>query len=167
MHPTRELAKSALFQIRHETLPKEQQIALSYSRAKAIVQAYGEDVALKGITAKDLLKFSPKFWQLHTDPISTMDGAAATLCTIQLNLCAGTLARVSIQHPSPEVIDTLNKVLTFEYCGQFCLTEVGHGLDAIHLETTATLLEDGTFELHSPTEKAAKFVLIFYRSTVD
>jgi hypothetical protein len=38
------------------------------------------------------------------------------------------------------------------------LTEVGHGLDARNLETTATLLPDGGFELHSPSWAAAKFV---------
>lgn len=41
---------------------------------------------------------------------------------------------------------------------QFMLTEVGHGLDARNLETTATLLPDGGFELHSPSEAAAKLV---------
>jgi alkylation response protein AidB-like acyl-CoA dehydrogenase len=38
------------------------------------------------------------------------------------------------------------------------LTEVGHGLDARNLETTATLLPNGGFELHSPTPGAAKCV---------
>lgn len=42
---------------------------------------------------------------------------------------------------------------------QFMLTEVGHGLDARNLETTATLLPDGSFELHSPSWAAAKFVI--------
>jgi len=39
---------------------------------------------------------------------------------------------------------------------QYLLTEVGHGLDASNLETTATLLDDGEFELHSPTTDAGK-----------
>lgn len=39
------------------------------------------------------------------------------------------------------------------------LTEVGHGLDAKNLETTATLLPDGGFELHSPSWAAAKYVI--------
>jgi hypothetical protein len=38
------------------------------------------------------------------------------------------------------------------------LTEVGHGLDARNLETTATLVPSGGFELHSPTPGAAKCV---------
>lgn len=40
----------------------------------------------------------------------------------------------------------------------FCLTEVGHGLDVIHMETTATLLENGEFDLHTPLERAAKYI---------
>ncbi|KID81999.1 Acyl-CoA oxidase/dehydrogenase, central domain protein [Metarhizium guizhouense ARSEF 977] len=36
------------------------------------------------------------------------------------------------------------------------LTEVGHGLDARNLETTATLLPSGCFDLHSPSESAWK-----------
>ena len=36
------------------------------------------------------------------------------------------------------------------------LTEVGHGLDARHLETTATLQPDGSFDLHTPNSAAAK-----------
>lgn len=42
------------------------------------------------------------------------------------------------------------------YSGQFMLTEVGHGLNARNLETTATMLPNGGFELHTPHERAAK-----------
>lgn len=41
---------------------------------------------------------------------------------------------------------------------QFLLTEVGHGLDAKNLETRATKLADGGFDLHSPTPRASKQV---------
>ena len=46
---------------------------------------------------------------------------------------------------------------TQNHSGQFCLTEVGHGLNALHLETTATL-ENEEFVLNTPSEAAAKFV---------
>lgn len=36
------------------------------------------------------------------------------------------------------------------------LTELGHGLDARNLETTATLLPNDGFELHTPSPNAAK-----------
>ncbi|KAJ6507810.1 acyl-CoA dehydrogenase NM domain-like protein [Mycena vitilis] len=42
--------------------------------------------------------------------------------------------------------------------GQFCLTEIGHGLDAMNIETTATMLPDGSFELNTPNDEAAKFM---------
>ena len=38
------------------------------------------------------------------------------------------------------------------------MTELGHGLDAINIETTATLQADGTVELVTPNDKAAKHV---------
>jgi hypothetical protein len=47
-------------------------------------------------------------------------------------------------------------LISWHISGQFCLTELGHGLDALHLETTATLLPDGCFDLHTPLERAAK-----------
>jgi acyl-CoA oxidase len=40
--------------------------------------------------------------------------------------------------------------------GQYYLTEVAHGLDAIHLETTATQLPNGEFDLHTPNPGASK-----------
>ena len=39
------------------------------------------------------------------------------------------------------------------------LTEIGHGLDAQNLETTATLMPNGDFDLHSPSAAAAKYDL--------
>ena len=36
------------------------------------------------------------------------------------------------------------------------MTELGHGLDVINLETTAKLLPDGSYELHTPDKRAAK-----------
>jgi acyl-CoA oxidase len=45
------------------------------------------------------------------------------------------------------------------YSGQFCLTELGHGLDARNLETTATVLPDGSIDLHTPYDRAAKYVI--------
>lgn len=41
------------------------------------------------------------------------------------------------------------------------LTEVGHGLDAVNLQTQATLLPDGTFDLHTPHGGAAKYCPAF------
>ncbi|KAI0478358.1 acyl-CoA dehydrogenase/oxidase [Xylaria cf. heliscus] len=50
----------------------------------------------------------------------------------------------------------LEKLINFDVCGEFLLTEIGRGLDARNLETTATLQPDGSFDLHTPTPSAAK-----------
>lgn len=55
---------------------------------------------------------SPKFWAFHTDPIVAMDGAAATLVTLQYNCCAGTLAMFVKKHPELETL--LLQVLDFD-----------------------------------------------------
>ncbi|GMG05896.1 unnamed protein product [Aspergillus oryzae] len=41
---------------------------------------------------------------------------------------------------------------------QLMLTEVGHGLDSRNLETTATLLPNGDFDIHTPNSNAAKLL---------
>jgi acyl-CoA oxidase len=41
---------------------------------------------------------------------------------------------------------------------QFCLTEVGHGLDISNLETTAELMDNGDICLNTPSPNAAKSV---------
>lgn len=47
--------------------------------------------------------------------------------------------------------------MNFEICGKFLLTEVGRGLDARNIETTATLSRDGkSFDFHTPSPAAAK-----------
>ncbi|EIM84216.1 acyl-CoA dehydrogenase NM domain-like protein [Stereum hirsutum FP-91666 SS1] len=148
-HPTRELAQGTLFRTHCEGLATEDRVRLSYERAKAIGAAYQ-------LTENDLITLSPKFWEMHTDPIWSMDGAAGTLITLQYNCCAGTIAMFTSEQPV--LRDLLKDVLDFRVSGQFCLTEVGHGLDVIHLQTTATLLESGDFELDTPSESAAKYM---------
>ncbi|KAI9436921.1 acyl-CoA dehydrogenase NM domain-like protein [Lactarius indigo] len=149
MRPTQELAQSTLFTQRCETLSIADRVKLSHERAKAIGKAYA-------LTVEDILYLSPKFWDMHTDPIACIDGAAETLLTIQYNLCAGTLA--TYVKGRPDLVPLLKNVLDFEVSGQFCLTELGHGLDVLHMETTATLLPDGCFDLHTPLERAAKYM---------
>lgn len=125
------------------------------------------------MTMDDIVSLTPKFWQMHNDPIVLLDGAAITLLTIQYNLCAGTIARYARRRPElvPLVEDllgyrkqyvtlySLSNVLslTCMACsGQFLMTELGHGLDIGNIETTATLLPSGEFSLNSPTPAAAK-----------
>ena len=55
---------------------------------------------------------TPKFWELQLDPILPMDGAVASLISLHLNLCAGTLARRAVGRPDLQYL--LNKLLNFE-----------------------------------------------------
>ncbi|KAJ7192808.1 acyl-CoA dehydrogenase NM domain-like protein [Mycena pura] len=146
MYRSSALSSTPLFQIDSTSLSWKDRIALSYDRAKAIA-------ALYGLNANDVLTASPKYWEYLRDPIQVLDGAAATLLTIHFNLCIGTIATFPA---GKEHI--LKQLVSFEISGQFCLTEVGHGLDAFHLETTATLLDTGELEINTPSEAAAKFM---------
>ncbi|KAH7460964.1 hypothetical protein FOMA001_g19332 [Fusarium oxysporum f. sp. matthiolae] len=56
----------------------------------------------------------------------------------------------------PDLQDLVDKLLNFDICGGFMLTEADHGLDARNLETTATLLPDGSYDLHTPHVGASK-----------
>lgn len=78
------------------------------------------------------------------------------LISIHYNLCIGTLAHYADRRP--DLHPLLARLIRFDFIGQFLLTEMGHGLDAAHLETTATLQPDGSFSLHTPRMAAAKFM---------
>ncbi|TDL26559.1 acyl-CoA dehydrogenase NM domain-like protein [Rickenella mellea] len=146
---TAHLPKTKLFQRPIRRLSLDEQCELSYQRARAIAQQYA-------LTAHDVLTLSEKFWELHMDNVAMMDGAAITLLTIQYNLAAGTLAPFAMKRP--ELRPLLQRILNFDVSAQFLLTEVSHGLDAMNLETTATLLPNGEFDLNSPNEGAAKYM---------
>ncbi|SPJ75440.1 related to acyl-CoA oxidase [Fusarium torulosum] len=79
---------------------------------------------------------------------------AFIIVAIQVNLCIGTLC--PFVKGRPDLQDLLDKLLNFDICGGFMLTEIDHGLDARNLETTATLLPDGSYDLHTPHAGAAK-----------
>lgn len=70
---------------------------------------------------------------------------AFIIATIHINLCIGTLS--SFAEARPDLASLLEGLLNFDICGEFMLTEVGHGLDVRNLETTATLQPDGSFDL--------------------
>ncbi|KAJ7144233.1 hypothetical protein C8R44DRAFT_827439 [Mycena epipterygia] len=102
------------------------------------------------------MSLSPKFWNMHIDPNICFDGAATTLLTIQYNLAAGTLGAFVTDRA--DIASIVDDILNFKGIGQFCLTELEHGLDVFNLETTATLLDDGWFEFHTPHPGVAKFM---------
>ncbi|KAJ7485791.1 acyl-CoA dehydrogenase/oxidase C-terminal [Mycena latifolia] len=90
-----------------------------------------------------------------------MDGrsrsvATACLVAIQYNLVAGTMG--AFVSDRDDILKIVNDIIDFKAIGTFCLTELDHGLDVFNLETTATLLDDGRFELHTPHPGAAKIL---------
>jgi alkylation response protein AidB-like acyl-CoA dehydrogenase len=86
--------------------------------------------------------------------IAARDMTAFIIASIHLNLCIGTLCTFIAGRPDLEHL--LDQLLNFDICGEFMLTEVAHGLDARNLETTATLLPDGSYDLDTPHAGAAK-----------
>lgn len=67
---------------------------------------------LAGLTADDVLHMTPKFWELHTDNLVTLDGGAFTLLTIQYNLAGGTLAPFAEKRP--ELRPLMNRIMKFD-----------------------------------------------------
>ncbi|KZV69236.1 acyl-CoA dehydrogenase NM domain-like protein [Peniophora sp. CONT] len=130
-------------------LPSGERARTAYERARAI--ALSAELELE-----DIALLRPKFWELHLHPVLIHDGAATTLITIQYNLVIGTLARYAPRQP--HLLPLLHDLLRYRKLGQFMLTELGHGLDAENLETTATLLASGEFVLSTPSPQAAKFM---------
>ncbi|KAL4791051.1 acyl-CoA dehydrogenase NM domain-like protein [Aspergillus venezuelensis] len=144
---TLELAQSPLFRGTPRTMSLEERTKLTYEKAKKVCEVYN-------LTFDDILSVSSLFSKLHTDLINAMDGGITTLITIQYNLFMGTVLLYAASRP--ELLPLLQRALAFEISAQFMLTEIGHGLDARNLETTATLLPNGDFDLHSPSAAAAK-----------
>ncbi|CEI59933.1 unnamed protein product [Fusarium venenatum] len=86
----------------------------------------------------------------------TADTAVYVILTIHWNLCIGTIASYPDAHPTVKSI--LQELQEFKSVGEFMLSEVGHGLDARNIETTATMNSDGSFDLHTPVSRAAKIM---------
>ncbi|KAI1820723.1 putative acyl-CoA oxidase [Xylaria intraflava] len=82
------------------------------------------------------------------------DSSMGTTLAIHWNLCMGTIGTYAPHRP--DLAPLLEKLTNFDLCGEYLLTEVGRGLDARNLETTATLQPDGSFDLHTPRASAAK-----------
>ncbi|KAL3455348.1 acyl-CoA dehydrogenase NM domain-like protein [Aspergillus heterothallicus] len=144
---TLELARTPLMQPASPSLSLEERTQLTYKRARALAHAHN-------LTLEDVVDMTPAFWKLHMDMLTAMDGGAINLVSVQYNLFVGTVAPFVDTHPELPAI--IQKALRVDISSQFMLTELGHGLDARNLETTATLLPNGGFELHTPNPNAAK-----------
>ncbi|PHH68519.1 hypothetical protein CDD82_502 [Ophiocordyceps australis] len=133
----------------YDRLDDAQKTRVSYLRARELARHYK-------FTKSDVVNLTPKFWGVFQDNISAFDAIACALLAIQINLVAGTI--LNYANPASDHEDLIQRTLNFDVSGQFMLTEVGHGLDARNLETTATFLGDEGFDLHTPHMNAAKFM---------
>lgn len=143
------LARNELFKTQRIALTEDESIRLAYERARVSAREYG-------MTAEDVMQLTPKFWKYHLDLIHTVSSSTFVLVTIQYNLAAGTIGTYAADRP--DLQELMDRIMKFDISAQFMLTEVGHGLDARNMETTATLLPDGAFDLHSPSPQSAKYM---------
>ena len=109
----------------------------------------------QGLTSKDVLESSDKFWALQSDPRLPLDAACYTILAAHVGLAIGPLARFADYRRN--VADLVKSMLKFDTVRLFLLSECGHGLDAFNIETTATLTAEG-FTLNTPREEASKYV---------
>ncbi|TFK24107.1 acyl-CoA oxidase [Coprinopsis marcescibilis] len=142
------LYQHPLFQTRGELLSVDERVALSYQRAKILLQTYR-------LTARDVQFCTPRYWELMMDPICSQDIAMFTILAAHVGLAVGTLSRHLKKRP--DLRSLVERLLKFETVGIYLLTERGHGLDSFNIETTATKTENG-FILHTPREEASKFM---------
>lgn len=107
------------------------------------------------LSASDILNCSPAFWNLHLDPILSLDLACFTIIAAHLNFTVGTLARHLKARPDLQPL--VDSMLRLDTVGVYLLSERGYGLDVFNLETTATKTQDHDgFILNTPREEAAK-----------
>ncbi|KAN0082585.1 Acyl-CoA dehydrogenase/oxidase, N-terminal and middle domain containing protein [Tylopilus felleus] len=142
------LSRHPLFNLRTEFLSVNERVALSYHRAKLVVQTYA-------LSASDVEHCSAKYWSMMTDPILALDAAMVTILLCHVGLTIGTLSRHL--HRRPDLEPLVNRLLRFDTVGIYLLTERGHGLDAFNVETTATRTSQG-FIINTPREEACKFM---------
>ncbi|KFZ24000.1 hypothetical protein V502_01521 [Pseudogymnoascus sp. VKM F-4520 (FW-2644)] len=126
-------------------LSRKDRVRLSYDRARSLCHQ-------SGVTVADVSHLSNRFFEAHRAAWAARDSAAYVILTIHWNLCIGTIASFRRE----DLRSLLDDLQNFKLCGEFMLTEVGHGLDARNIETTSTLQADGSFILHTPNQAAAK-----------
>ncbi|KAB8078223.1 hypothetical protein BDV29DRAFT_188096 [Aspergillus leporis] len=125
-----DVAQNRLFKPIPEHLTNDERIYISYLRTHAIAKVYDMKIS-------DVLELAPKFWQFHQGLIFSVDFAALCVMSTQYNVAGGTFA--ALISDRLEYRPLLYRILMFDALNQFLLTEVGHGLDARHLETSRDL----------------------------
>jgi acyl-CoA oxidase len=99
---------------------------------------------------------TPKFWEMHLDPNIALDYGLFTILAAQINLTVGTLSRYLTKRP--DLAPLVDALLKGDVIGLYLLSERGHGLDDLNIETTAYQQDDGSYVLNTPNEEATKYV---------
>ncbi|KAH8102909.1 hypothetical protein BXZ70DRAFT_889443 [Cristinia sonorae] len=142
------LYEHPLFTVRHELLSPEDRIRVTYERARLVIQTWD-------LTPDEIGNCTRRFWLHQQDPMFALDPALANIVTCSINLFIGTL--YPLLSKKPYLRPLVEKARKAEILGNLFLSELGHGLDILNLETTATKVSDG-FILNTPTESATKFM---------
>ncbi len=127
-------------------------IPLTEERDRAFARL--QSVARKGfISVLDFERNPLNVFAAH-EMLGMVDSGGTTKMTVHFNLFGGTLLKLGTdrhRHLLPE-IDRLDST------GCFCLTELGHGNNAIEMETTAVYdPKTQEFVVNSPTTKSQKY----------
>ncbi|MEV6823383.1 acyl-CoA dehydrogenase [Amycolatopsis sp. NPDC051102] len=133
----------------HPGLTAAQRGELAYHRLRHL-DAAGPGAG--SLLAQPLQLFAVQEWAALTD------GAVLSLAAIHYNLCLGTI----LDHGGLDredlrpVVDELAAMRTF---GVFLATELGYGNNVVALETEAAYDPGtGTFDLHTPSPRAVKYM---------
>ncbi|OJI82939.1 hypothetical protein ASPTUDRAFT_124765 [Aspergillus tubingensis CBS 134.48] len=146
---TVDLLSTDLFKHHYEDGPRDAHLERSYLRAKAFARFWR-------LAPDDVLQFTPKFRQAHTDGIILRDIAAQSAFSVHYNLVGGTIA--SLAPKRPDLQPLLKQIFDFDVVASYMMTEAGHGCDARNLETVAIWQSDGSFILDTPTPAARKLM---------
>ncbi len=143
----RRLFGSAPFRFQ-EGLSHPERVELSYRRLRLVDRTAREASSGPQAFADDPVELTAFHeWAGVVDP------GMATIASIHYNLFFGSL----VDHDPAE--RDLSEYTDAERIGTFLCTEVAHGNDAAHMETTATFdRATGTFVLNTPAPAAAKFM---------
>lgn len=139
----RRLFSSAPFRF-EEGLTHRERIDLSYDRLRLV----NETVEAPQALASDPVELTA----IH-EWAGVVDPGMATIVSIHYNLFFGSL----VDHEAAG--RDLGEYVRVDRIGTFLCTEVAHGNDAVHMETTATFDRAARgFVLNTPTAGAAKFM---------
>ncbi|TFY67211.1 hypothetical protein EVJ58_g1760 [Rhodofomes roseus] len=136
------------FRERAELQRYDEQVGLVYQRTLAAILTWK-------LSLEDVETCSQRFWDMHKDPALVLDVGCANVLACHYNLFLGTVA--PLVRRRKDLTPLVERALAGDIIGNFLLTEVGHGLDILNIETTATKVADG-FVLNTPHPAAAKFM---------